>query len=130
MKKTIILMAVLILLSGCANHAQYRATEGALIGAVAGKAWGGSDNDALIGGLIGTGIGYILGNEEDKYYGDRYHRSRRYSREYRPSYEPDYYEYHGNAGVREAYHKGRARYYRDRQREAERRARDLGRAGW
>jgi hypothetical protein len=39
---------------------------GAGLGALAGGLYGGHGSDALIGAAIGTGIGYVVGNESDK----------------------------------------------------------------
>jgi hypothetical protein len=39
---------------------------GAGLGAIAGGLYGGHGSDALIGAAIGTGIGYVVGNESDK----------------------------------------------------------------
>jgi hypothetical protein len=39
---------------------------GAGLGAIAGGVIGGHGSDALIGAAVGTGIGYIVGNESDK----------------------------------------------------------------
>lgn len=126
---SIVLAVIMLAATGCANHAQNRAAQGAAIGALAGKAWGnGSDRDIITGTAIGAGIGYAIGNEEDKianrgivYQDDSYHRPA-------PHYAPS--RYSGNAGVESAYHRGRSDYYKQQQREAERRARDQGRAGW
>lgn len=39
---------------------------GAGLGAVAGGLYGGHGSDALIGAAVGTGIGYVIGNQSDK----------------------------------------------------------------
>ena len=123
-------LALMLAATGCANHAQYHAAQGAAMGALAGKAWGdGSDRDVLKGAAIGAGIGYGIGNEMDKaimhrqiiYRDDEGMRYRGPAPTYQPTYNP---------GVEGAYHRGKSEHYRNKQREAERRARDRGRAGW
>ncbi len=94
------------LLSGC-NDAQAGALLGAGLGALAGQAIGHDTKATLIGVAVGTGAGYIIGNESDK-------AKRGPSREYepgpdygydgaRPQPRPRYYHRHG--------HYGHAHYY-------------------
>ena len=67
---TISLVAVLtlgvVLLTGCESDAQTGAGLGVLAGAGIGALAGGDAESALIGGAVGGGAGYILGNEGDK----------------------------------------------------------------
>ncbi len=51
---------------GCETKAQTGALGGAGIGALAGQAIGGDTKATLIGAAVGTGVGYIIGNEADK----------------------------------------------------------------
>ena len=60
------LAATLVLNTGCQNNAQSGALAGGGIGALAGQAIGGDTESTLIGAAVGTGIGYIIGNEQDK----------------------------------------------------------------
>ncbi|MEM1107687.1 MAG: glycine zipper domain-containing protein [Planctomycetota bacterium] len=60
------LLTVLLFLSGCQTSAQSGAAIGAGIGVLAGQAIGGNTEDTLIGGVIGAGTGYVIGNEIDK----------------------------------------------------------------
>ena len=53
------------MLGGC-NDAQAGALLGAGIGALAGQAIGHDTEATLIGVAIGTGVGYVIGNESDK----------------------------------------------------------------
>jgi hypothetical protein len=62
------------LLNGC-NDAQGGALLGAGFGALAGQAIGGDTEATLLGTAIGTGAGYIIGNESDKQK-HRYHDHR------------------------------------------------------
>jgi len=54
------------LMAGCATHGQSGALAGGGIGALAGQAIGRNTEATLIGTAVGTGIGYIIGNEADK----------------------------------------------------------------
>lgn len=51
---------------GCETKGQTGALAGAGIGAIAGQAIGGSTGATLIGAAAGAGLGYVIGNEEDK----------------------------------------------------------------
>ncbi len=120
-------------LSGCVHgpHGPSYATTGALGGAAYGGLMGaliGEDSrSAWTGAGIGAVGGYMIGNEYDKAYAYRYH--------YHHAPTPKHYaapapSYLGNPGVQSSYHRGRSDYFRDKQREAERLARDRGRSGW
>ncbi len=69
----ILSLALLLLLSGCAadvhdtNRAQRGATMGGASGALIGQAIGHNTEATLIGAAVGTMLGYIVGNEMDKY---------------------------------------------------------------
>jgi len=52
--------------AGCQSDAQTGGLAGAGIGALAGQAIGGNTEATLIGTAVGAGLGYIIGNEEDK----------------------------------------------------------------
>ena len=70
MKAKIVSAILIAMLAGGAS-AQTSGTKkgmawGAGLGAVAGGIIGGHGSDALIGAAVGTGIGYIVGNESDK----------------------------------------------------------------
>lgn len=70
--KSRIVAALLITAVACGAAAQESSGKkkgmlwGAGLGAVAGGVIGGHGSDALIGAAVGTGIGYIVGNESDK----------------------------------------------------------------
>jgi hypothetical protein len=69
--RTKIVAAILIAAVAGGAAAQTSGTKkgmawGAGLGAVAGGIIGGHGSDALIGAAVGTGIGYIVGNESDK----------------------------------------------------------------
>ena len=51
---------------GCDTMGKTGALAGGGIGAIAGQAIGRDTESTLIGAAIGTGIGYIIGNEKDK----------------------------------------------------------------
>ncbi len=51
---------------GCANDAQTGAVIGGLAGAGIGQLAGGHTESTLIGAAVGTGAGYMIGNESDK----------------------------------------------------------------
>ena len=55
-----------IFISGCANDAQTGAVIGGLAGAGIGQLAGHHTEATLIGAAVGTGAGYIIGNESDK----------------------------------------------------------------
>ncbi len=66
---TIIAVAGLITVgftSGCENEAQTDALIGTGLGVGIAAVTGGEGSDLLVGGAIGGGAGYILGNEADK----------------------------------------------------------------
>ena len=70
MRTTFIAIAAALALAGCAST-EYSQTQkgvawGAGLGAIAGGLYGGHGSDALIGAAIGTGVGYLIGNEQDK----------------------------------------------------------------
>ncbi len=70
MKSTPVFLAVfLLLLSSCTdmNKAQHGAVGGAAGGALIGQAIGHNTDATLIGAAVGTMLGYIVGNEMDKY---------------------------------------------------------------
>ncbi len=72
MKKGIIGLVVgvfMVALAGCGemNKAQLGAIGGAGVGAVVGQAIGHNDGGTLIGVAVGSMLGYIFGNEMDKY---------------------------------------------------------------
>lgn len=52
--------------AGCQNEAQTDALVGSLIGAGVGQLAGGDTESTLIGAGVGAGAGYIIGNEADK----------------------------------------------------------------
>lgn len=56
----------LITVSGCATKGRTGALAGGGVGALIGQAAGRSTEATLIGAAVGTGIGYIIGNEMDK----------------------------------------------------------------
>ncbi len=51
---------------GCESNAQTGAVIGGLAGAGIGALAGGHSESTLIGAAVGTGAGYIIGNESDK----------------------------------------------------------------
>jgi len=55
-----------VFLSGCESSAGTGAGIGALAGAGIGQLAGGNTKSTLIGAAVGTGAGYIIGNEGDK----------------------------------------------------------------
>ena len=52
--------------AGCESDAQTGAVIGSLAGAGIGQLAGGDTESTLIGGTVGGGAGYIIGNEQDK----------------------------------------------------------------
>ncbi len=54
------------ILAGCETSAKTGALGGAGIGALAGQVIGGNTKSTLIGAAVGTGAGYMIGNEKDK----------------------------------------------------------------
>ncbi|UCG46275.1 MAG: hypothetical protein JSU94_12295 [Phycisphaerales bacterium] len=67
-----------ILLGGCQSDAQTGALIGTLVGAGIGQMAGGHAESTLVGAAVGGGIGYIIGNESDK---QRTEAERHYVRE-------------------------------------------------
>jgi hypothetical protein len=61
-----LLIALALGLGGCETGGQSGGLAGAGIGALAGNAIGGNSEATLIGAAIGGGLGYIIGNEDDK----------------------------------------------------------------
>ncbi len=59
-------LIALVSMSGCDSSAKTGALGGAGIGALAGQAIGGNTQATLIGAAVGSGIGYVIGNEKDK----------------------------------------------------------------
>ena len=67
MKRTVLLFALLFLLTACANKAQQGAAAGATTGALIGALTAGNKvQGAAIGAGAGLLLGYIIGNEMDK----------------------------------------------------------------
>ncbi len=73
MKRYLILILALLFTSTLIAQAQARdkGVDGLLIGAgggaILGQAFGGDTESTLIGGAVGGALGYIIGNEHDKY---------------------------------------------------------------
>lgn len=66
--KTILAGILIAILSSCAaNKATIGGVGGAGVGAIAGQAIGHSTEATLIGAAVGGGVGYLIGNEMDKY---------------------------------------------------------------
>jgi len=69
-KKLVIVSAAVCLLlgftAGCESDAQSGAGLGALAGAGIGALAGGDTESTLIGAAVGGGVGYGIGNEQDK----------------------------------------------------------------
>lgn len=57
---------VITLVGGCESDAQTGAAIGGLMGAGVGQLAGRHTESTLIGAALGTGAGYIIGNENDK----------------------------------------------------------------
>ena len=64
---TVCLVATMFLTGCLANNAQYGAVGGAAGGALVGQAIGKSTEATLIGAGVGLMLGYIVGNEMDKW---------------------------------------------------------------
>jgi hypothetical protein len=65
--QVILVIGLCLALAGCGTtHAQKSATGGAALGALAGGLIGGDWSDAVVGAAVGTGLGYMAGNEKDK----------------------------------------------------------------
>ena len=69
------LLGVSVMSLGGCNDAQAGLLLGGGIGALTGQAIGGDTGSTLLGLGIGSGVGYIIGNESDK---ARYQQSGRY----------------------------------------------------
>lgn len=68
MKKTALILVMLVFLAGCANKAQQGAATGGLLGATVGALTAGNKvQGAAIGAGLGILLGYVIGNEWDKY---------------------------------------------------------------
>jgi surface antigen len=82
----IVVIGVVIGLSSCTNYTkgQKGAGIGGASGALIGQAIGRNTEATLIGAAVGTVLGYIVGNEMDKY--DRQELNQAY--EYGPSSQP------------------------------------------
>ena len=61
---TVLLGAFVV--AGCESQGGTGALVGGGIGALAGQAIGGDTGSTLIGAAVGSGVGYIIGNEKDK----------------------------------------------------------------
>jgi len=83
MKKFVLLLLPLLVfsLNSCATKGQSGAGIGGVSGALIGQAIGRNTEATLIGAAVGTMLGYIVGNEMDKY--DRQELNQAY--EYGPS---------------------------------------------
>ena len=68
MKKTITAVLLAMSFAACAADSTTKKSTawGAGIGALVGVAIGGHGSDALIGAAVGAGVGYVVGNEQDK----------------------------------------------------------------
>jgi surface antigen len=64
-----------LLLNSCATKGQSGALGGAAGGAILGQAIGGSTEGTLIGAAVGGLLGYIVGNEMDKFDRDQMDRA-------------------------------------------------------
>ncbi len=136
MKAILISIFVSFFLTGCFAHGPYGPSHagigtvgGAMYGGLMGALIGGDERSAWTGAGIGAVGGYILGNEVDKSY--YYHSGHAPQPHYQPQHYTPYHSSHfGNPGVQSSYHRGRSDYFKAQQREAERLARDRGRAGW
>ena len=63
----VFIIGLSLALVGCGTtQAQKSATGGAALGALAGGLIGGDWSDAVVGAAVGTGLGYMAGNEKDK----------------------------------------------------------------
>ncbi len=74
----IVALLFLLLLSSCATKGQTGALGGAAGGALIGQAIGHSTEATLIGAVVGGALGYMVGNEMDKY--DREQLNQTYER--------------------------------------------------
>lgn len=72
----IVTMMMLLVSGGCESEAQTGALMGGGIGALAGQAIGGNTESTLIGTAVGSGVGYVIGNESDKKKAQSLERSR------------------------------------------------------
>lgn len=64
---SVLALLSLLLLSSCATKGQTGAVGGAAAGALVGQAIGHNAGATLIGAAVGGMLGYIVGNEMDKY---------------------------------------------------------------
>ena len=62
----IAVLAVTLLLAGCATKSQSGALIGAGAGAGLGQVIGGDTKSTVIGGAVGAGAGYLIGRHQDK----------------------------------------------------------------
>jgi hypothetical protein len=79
---TMLLIALSLVVGGCATKSGSGALIGAGVGALIGQAAGGNTAGTLIGAGVGTGVGYLIGNEMDK--SDAQKRSQATADELRP----------------------------------------------
>jgi outer membrane lipoprotein SlyB len=63
---TLAIGSTIIFVTGCESDAQTGAVIGGLTGAGIGQLAGGHTESTLIGAAVGTGAGYMIGNESDK----------------------------------------------------------------
>lgn len=75
---SVLALIFLLLLSSCATKGQTGAVGGGAAGALIGQAIGHNTAATLIGAAAGTVLGYIVGNEMDKY--DRQQLNHNYER--------------------------------------------------
>ena len=71
----IVALLFLLLLSSCATKGQTGALGGAAGGALIGQTIGHSTEATLIGAVVGGALGYLVGNEMDKYDRDQLNRT-------------------------------------------------------
>jgi uncharacterized membrane protein len=60
------ILGLIVHMNGCATGGQTGALAGGGMGALVGQAIGHDTEATLIGAAVGTGVGYIIGNERDK----------------------------------------------------------------
>lgn len=130
-KITLLITAIIFAFAttGCMSTG-YRHSNAVSLGAVGGLAGSLLHEDKGKGAAIGGIIGYAVGNEYDKARMGYHSPPPQQGYYQQPQQQPQQPVYYNNPGVESAYHKGRSDYYKKQQREAERRARDIGRAGW
>ncbi len=66
-KNAMLALMLIFTMTGCASMGANGAMGGGAIGALAGQIIGQNTEATLIGWGVGTGLGYIFGNEWDKY---------------------------------------------------------------